>query len=102
MSEFPYLYTGSRGSAEQFGELDLWEQSFRENVCCARAIEKAIRDSAGEDDSIRPGCAKQVLDEYGFKRTGFVLGAYQQQMGQLAQRHQGQSQQMAGPTMQQM
>ena len=77
------LYLDSRGNAERFGETELWKKSFRENVCCARAIEKAIRDSAGEDDSIRPGCAKQVLDEYGFKRTAFVLAHSVHTLGPL-------------------
>ena len=83
MSEYPYLYLGSHGDAEKFREADLWEKSFRENVCCARAIEKAIRDSAGDDESIRPGCAKTVLDEYGFKRTGFVLAHSVRTLGPL-------------------
>ena len=77
------LYLDSRGNAERFGETELWKKSFRENVCCARAIEKAIRDSAGEDDSIRPGCAKQVLDEYGFQRTAFVLAHSVRTLGPL-------------------
>ena len=43
-------------------------------------------------------CTKEFREEF----QNAVLGAYQQQMGQLAQRHQEQSQQMAGPAMQQM
>ena len=72
-SKFPYLYRGSRRDAAHRGEQELWEKSFRENVCCARAVEKAIRDSAGERNELSEGCAEGVLREYGFMRTMYVL-----------------------------
>ena len=81
--EYLPLYTGSRAEATRYGELDDWDRSFRENVCCARAIEKAVRDYAGEDHNITPGCAQAVLDEYGFKRTGFVLAHTVRNLGPL-------------------
>ena len=62
-NEYLPMYISSHGEAEQCGETELWEKSFRENVSCARAIEKAIRDSAGDGDDIKPDCAKAVLDE---------------------------------------
>ena len=43
-------------------------------------------------------CTKEFREEF----QNAVLSAYQQQMGQLAQRHQEQSQQMAGSVMQEM
>ena len=82
-NEYPQLYTCSHGEAEQRGETELWEKSFRENVACARAIEKAIRDCAGDGDDIKPGCAKSVLDEYGLKRTCFVLAHSVRELGPL-------------------
>ena len=82
-NEYPQLYTCSHGEAERCGETELWEKSFRENVACARAIEKAIRDSAGDGEDIKPGCAKSVLDEYGLKRTCFVLAHSVRELGPL-------------------
>ena len=40
--DYPYLYRDSHGDAVRQHEEDLWEHSFRENVCCARAIEKEL------------------------------------------------------------
>lgn len=82
-NEYPPLYTGSHGEAERYGETELWDKSFRENVSCARAIEKAIRDSAGDGDDIKPDCAKAVLDEYGLKRTCFILAHSVRELGPL-------------------
>lgn len=69
VSEYPYLYRGSHGDAVRAHEEELWERSFRENVCCARAIEKALR----QDENLSPDCAGQVLKEFGHKRVSFVL-----------------------------
>ena len=38
MADFPYLYPYSRGEAHRRGETQMHEDSFRENVSCARAI----------------------------------------------------------------
>ena len=72
-SEFPHLYRYTHGEAVRQHETELWEQSFRENVCCARAIEKAVHQSMDSDYHIASDCAAQVLEEYGHKRVGFVL-----------------------------
>lgn len=69
--EYPYLYRNTHGEADRQGELELWMASFKENVCCARAIEKAIRD--GGEEHIPPDCAKDVIEDYGLKRTMYVL-----------------------------
>jgi len=52
-SDFPYLYPYSRAEAVRCGETQKHEDSFRENVKCARAIEQAVRDlrEHGQDDS---------------------------------------------------
>ena len=74
-SDHPYLYTATRSEAVRLQDTELWEKSFRENVACARAIEKALRWQCGDDDVIRPDCAAGVLEEYGFKRVNFVLAS---------------------------
>lgn len=71
--DYPYLYRDSHGDAVRQHEEDLWEHSFRENVCCARAIEKELK-ACGQDNAPVPSdCAARVLEEYGFKRVAFVL-----------------------------
>ena len=74
-SEYTYLYRGSRSDAVRNREIDLWEPSFRENVACARAIEKALRHEYDKTGPIPPDCASRVLEEYGFKRVRFVLAS---------------------------
>lgn len=71
--DYPYLYPDSHGDAVRQHEEDLWECSFRENVCCARAIEKALRVCELKGEHIPGDCAAQVLDEYGFKRVSYLL-----------------------------
>ena len=39
------LYSDSRSDAKEWGELDLWRESYKENCACARAIEKAIAEN---------------------------------------------------------
>ncbi len=73
--DYPYLYRGSSGDAARLHEEELWEKSFRENVCCARAIEKEVRQRADPNDpSFLPDdCIAPVLEQYGFKRVSYVL-----------------------------
>ena len=70
--EYPYLYQYPLEDAVADGEEKLWEESFRENVCCARDIERTLRQH-GSGDNIPSDCAAKVLSEYGHKRVGFVL-----------------------------
>ena len=72
--EYLYLYPYSREEARRRKELDAWRDSHSENIQCRHAIEVAA--GAGED---MPTQVKQVLDEYGFKRVGFVLSNTLQQ-----------------------
>lgn len=73
--EYPYLYRYSYQDAVADGEEDMWKESFRENVCCARAIEEALRESEIPDDpaQLPPDCIAPALEKYGFKRVNFVL-----------------------------
>ncbi len=81
-TEFPYLYPYSRAEARRLGEEQRHEDSFRENVNCARAIEQAIRDHFDESsEGLKEGCAQAVLERYGFKRVNFVLANSLKEMG---------------------
>lgn len=71
--DFPVLYRHSHGEAVRSHKEDLWIVSFRENVCCARDIERALRKLYDNTDPIPSDCAAQVLTEYGFKRVNHVL-----------------------------
>lgn len=75
VADYPYLCHLTHGEAVRTHEEDLWEHSFRENVCCARAIEKVIREQYMENKpSLLPeDSATPILKEFGFKRTSFVL-----------------------------
>ena len=69
-SEAMYPYTAK--VARERSELELWRANFRTNCACAGAIELAIRR---DFDGMHLGadCAKSVIDQYGYKRVGFVL-----------------------------
>ena len=54
------LYTSSQTEANEWGEGDLWLESYRENCVCARAIELAIRQGY-KDNSLDKACAKKSL-----------------------------------------
>ena len=82
MADFPYLYPYSWSEANRRGERQMHEDSFRRNAGCARAIEQAIRDHFNEADrELADGCARSVLEQYGFKRVNFVLANSLQEMG---------------------
>lgn len=83
VAEYPTLYHNTHDEAVRRDELRLWRKSFRENICCARAIEKAIRHGGG--DHIPPDCARGVLEEYGFKRTMHVLANAHREPGPRVQ-----------------
>ena len=69
-NEVMYPYTAKE--ARDRGELELWRANFRTNCACAGAIELAIhRDFDGM--YLKDGCAKSVIDQYGYKRVGYVL-----------------------------
>lgn len=81
-AEFPYLYPFSQAEAHCRGETQMHMDSFYENVKCARAIEKAIREHFDEtSEALTDGCARSVLEAYGFKRVWFVLSNSLREMG---------------------
>ena len=66
------LYRDSRKDAVEWGELDLWRESYKENCACARAIEKAIAENF-DGMHLNADVAKGVIAEYGFQRVNWVL-----------------------------
>ena len=72
MSKYPDLYPYSAEEARRLNELDQWRESYRANNACKKAIEGAIaKDFDGMH--LKVGCAKGVIQEFGFQRVRFVL-----------------------------
>ena len=73
-ADFLYLYPNSRAEARRQKETQMHEDSFRENVRCARAIEQAVQEHFDESSGVlKEGSAQSVLEEFGFTRVNFVL-----------------------------
>ena len=74
-----YLYPYSAEEACRRGEQSLWRASYLENIDCKDAIQKAVRqhyDGAHLDKE----CLTGVLQEFGYKRTAWVLANTVQQL----------------------
>ena len=67
-----YLYPYSAKETRERNELSLWRESHRANIACRDAIEDAIRRSF-DGMHLDKDCITPVLDEYGYKRTAWVL-----------------------------
>ena len=67
-----YLYPYSAAEARERNELSLWRESHKANIACRNAIEEAIRQNF-DGMHLDKNCITPVLDEYGFKRTAWVL-----------------------------
>lgn len=67
-----YLYPYSVEDAKRTDMLPLWRESHKANIFCRNAIESAIRQNF-DGMHLDPDCLKPVLDEYGYKRTAWVL-----------------------------
>ena len=67
-----YLYPYSAKEARERNELSLWRKSHRANIACRDAIEDTIRRSF-DGMHLDKDCITPVLDEYGYKRTAWVL-----------------------------
>ena len=74
-----YLYPYSAKEARERNELSLWRESHRANIACRDAIEDAIRRSF-DGMHLDKDCITPVLDEYGYKRTAWVLAATLQEL----------------------
>ena len=74
-----YLYPYSAEYARQRGEGSLWRASYLSNMDCKDAIRKAVwqhYDGAHLDG----GCLDKVIQEFGYKRTAWVLANTIQQL----------------------
>ena len=74
-----YLYPYSSEEACRRNELPLWRASHQANIACKLAIEEAVRahyDGAYLDKD----CLIGVLQEFGYKRTAWVLANTLQQL----------------------
>ena len=67
-----YLYPYSSVEARDRNELSLWRESHKANIACRNAIEDAIRRSF-DGMHLDKNCITPVLEEYGYKRTAWVL-----------------------------
>ena len=67
-----YLYPYSAAEARKRNELSLWRESHKTNIACREAIEDTIRRSF-DGMHLDKDCITPVLDEYGYKRTAWVL-----------------------------
>ncbi len=71
-----YLYRHSLNAAEVEGNVNLYRESKQENIRCKEAIEAAICEKYDRYSyCLDPIGAKQVLAEFGYDRTMWVLAA---------------------------
>ncbi len=66
------LYRNSFDEAQRNGEMDLYNQSHRENIACANAIKKALADNFN-GYHLNVGIEKKIIEDFGFDRTMYVL-----------------------------
>lgn len=71
-AEHPYVYPYSATEAGRRNELTLWRESHRANIACKEAVEDAIRQSF-DGMHLKEDCVKGVIEQFGFKRTAWVL-----------------------------
>ena len=74
-----YLYPYSAGEAKDRGELALWRASHQANIACKKAIERAIRNNH-HGAFLEENCLQSVLQNFGYKRTAWVLANTVQQL----------------------
>ena len=67
-----YLYPYSSAEARERNELSLWRESHKANIACRNAIEDTIRQNF-DGMHLHKDCLTPVLEEYGYKRTAWVL-----------------------------
>ena len=72
MTNETYLYPYSAAEARKRNELPLWRESHKANIACRNAIEDTIRQNF-DGMNLQTDCLKPVLEEYGYKRTAWVL-----------------------------
>lgn len=74
MPERVPLYTGSLRTARENGEIPEWRESLKANRACRDGMDQMIRERF--DGMYLDGdCAKDLCDEYGIDRVGWVLAS---------------------------
>ena len=68
------LYSYPAAYARENGELEQYRASHKANIACRNAIEIAIRENY-QDNCLSKDAVKQVVDEFGYDRTLYVLAA---------------------------
>ena len=71
-ADHPSVYPYSAAEAKRRNELDSWRESFRMNVSCKEAIEDAVRSNFN-GMHLNEHCVDDVIEQFGFKRTMWVL-----------------------------
>ena len=71
-ADHPSVYPYSAAEAKRRNELDSWSESFRMNVSCKEAIEDAVRSNFN-GMHLNEHCVDDVIEQFGFKRTMWVL-----------------------------
>ena len=66
------LYPWTAEKARREGEIEIWRASHKANIACRDAIEEAIRRNF-DGMHLKEDCLRPVLDEFGYKRTSWVL-----------------------------
>ena len=72
MTNDTYLYPYSSAEAKERDELSRWRGSHKAKIACRNAIEDAIRQNF-DGMHLDKNCITPVLEEYGYKRTAWVL-----------------------------
>ena len=67
-----YLYPWTAEEARRGGKIEIWRTSHKANIACRDAIEEAIRQSF-DGMHLKEDCLRPVLEEFGYKRTSWVL-----------------------------
>ncbi|MBR4655041.1 MAG: DUF3849 domain-containing protein [Oscillospiraceae bacterium] len=72
MAEHKPLYRKTLEHARALGEISQWRESRKENIACARAIDKAIAE--GYDGMhLREGIPAEIVQQFGMDRVAWVL-----------------------------
>lgn len=78
MGNKPVLYPYSAEEAKRRNKLPLWRSSHCANIDCKNAIDKAIRNHF-DGMHLADGCINEIIAEFGYKRTAWVLSNTLQQ-----------------------
>ncbi len=84
-----YVCQMSRNEAAELGMEEVYWESYRRNKECASAVKKAIAEHY-DGWNLKDGCAKEVIDRFGYERVDFILAYNIRQMahdGRISQKN---------------